>query len=83
MHTLISRYIADGTLYHGSLISRLIEFGHSPVKCAYFYPPKLDVAYQPGTDGHVDTLQHLIFSDNYFKPWSAEHILTSLLTRVL
>ena len=79
--SFLSDYICTGTVYPGTLISRVIESGHSPVKCAFFPPPKAHNVYLPGTDGHVDSLNNLIYSDSYFKPWSAEHILTGLLTR--
>ena len=89
MVTLVSRYIASSGVYRGNLVSRLVNFGLSPVKCAFVPPHRAATAGRQcppyegrlSADGHVDSLQQLIFSDNYFKPWSAEHILTSLLTR--
>jgi hypothetical protein len=31
-------------------------------------------------DGVIDSLRFLLFSENYCKPWSAEFVLTALLT---
>ena len=80
--TLMSKYITSGTLYDGSIVSRITKYGHSLVKTALL-PPKSQPfdRSEVGVDGLVDSLQLLIYSDNYFKPWSAEHILTALLTR--
>ena len=78
----LSKYMVTGIRYTGTLVSRLIDYGLSPMEHSYFKPFwGKTCRYNVGSSGIVASLQQLVFSDNYFKPWSAEHILTALLTR--
>ena len=51
--------------------------GYMPYKTMY---PKL--VWQKN-DGFVDSIRHLLFTDNFTKPYSHEHLLVHLLTTAL
>ena len=72
----LSMYITHGKLYPGTIVERLVSYGLSPTMCAFnkFYLPT-----EPGC-GVVDSLRHLLMHQNFIKPYSEEHLLTSLLT---
>jgi hypothetical protein len=74
----LSQYICGGQIVPGTIIDRVIKYGLCPVKCAFEkYMP--NSCYEP--DGVVDSLRHLLYHDNYIKPWSSEYMLTTLLTK--
>ena len=56
--------------------------GESPTKRAFNYQhvPKTSVT---NNDGLVDSIRHLLFTDNFTKPYSHEHLLVHLLTTAL
>ena len=37
----------------------------------------------PNNDGHVDSIRHILFTDNFTKPYLHEHILVHLLTTAM
>ena len=76
----ISKFMLHGTLPPDSLISRVVSYGVSLV-CSGGCPRLEASCAADSPNGVVDSLRILIYSTNYFKPWSAEHILTGLLTR--
>ena len=77
--TLLARYIVRGDLIPGSIIDRVVKSGCSPVKAA-FVKPSINYGV-PCVDGMVDSLRFLTLHENFIKPWTAEHIITKLLTR--
>ena len=56
--------------------------GESPTKRA-FNPQHVPQTSVTNNDGLVDSIRHLLFTDNFTKPYSHEHILVHLLTTVL
>ena len=57
----------------------LFCFGLDPIRCAVT-KANIGDKYKQGKSGVVESLQHLLVSENYIKPWSAEHSLVTLLT---
>ena len=55
--------------------------GESPIKRAfnYQYVPQSSAT----NDGLVDSIRHLLFTDNFNRPYSHEHLLVHLLTTAL
>ena len=77
---LVSKYLENGLTFKGTLVDRIIEMGHSPITAAFNCPRNnMDILYLE--NGVVDTLNSLLFTDAFIKPWSAEHLLTALLTK--
>ena len=79
----LSRFISQGEYCEGTLLDRVIRLGLSPVSVA-FNPVKCNNCDNSDTvldKGIVDSLHFLIHHENYIKPWSSEHILTTLLTK--
>ena len=73
----LSRFILYGEIIPGTLLSRVISQGQSPIKCL-FSVPKMCANIQ--TDGHIDSIRHLLHHENFIKPYSEEHLLVHLLT---
>ena len=82
MQHLLSRFIFYGKTVRGILLDRLVSMGDSPTKRAYNsqHVPKTSVT---NTDGLVDSIRHLLFTDNFTNPYSHEHLLVHLLTTAL
>ena len=76
---MLSRYIVYNELIPGSIIDRVVSAGRSPVKAA-FEKQSIDY-FSNSPDGVVDSLRFLTTHENYIKPWSAEYIMSKLLTR--
>ena len=76
----ISLYLCNGTIVPGTLISRLLSTGISPMSCILnnfsYMLPNFDYM-----NGHIDTLKYLLFHENFVKPYSDEHLLMYLLTK--
>ena len=79
---LLSRYIFYGKTVPGTLLDRVVSIGESPTKRAFHsqHVPKTSVT---NNDGLVDSIRYLLFTDNFTKPYSHEHILVPLLTTAL
>ena len=73
----MSLYLARGVLIPGTLVHRIISYGLSPIKCIFnkIYLPADPVC------GVTDSLKMLLRNENFIKPYSEEHVLSSLLTR--
>ena len=83
---LLSRFIVHGYTVHGTLLQRTLlqgispialllgESSHRPLRATQWNPP-------PEPDGVVHSLKFLLHHENFVKPWSAEHLLTELLTK--
>ena len=82
MQHLLSRFIFYGKTVLGTLLDRVVSMGESPTKRAFNsqHVPKTSVT---NNDGLVDTIRHLLFNDNFTKPYSHEHLLVHLLTTAL
>ena len=82
MQNLLSRFICYGKTVPGALLDRVVSMGESPTKRAFNsqHVPKTSVTYN---DGLVDSIRHLLFTDNFTKLYSHEHILVHLLTTAL
>ena len=77
---LLSVFLRDGAVYPNTLLAgRLISFGLDPIRCAVTETNIAD-KYRQGESGVIESLQHLLVSENFIKPWSAEHSLVTLLT---
>ena len=53
--------------------------GESPTKRA-FNSQHIPETSETNNDGRVDSIRHFLFTDNFTKPYSHEHILVHLLT---
>ena len=82
MQHLQSRFIFYGKTVPGTLPDRVVSMGESPTKRAFNpqYVPKPSVT---NNDGLVDSIRHRLFTDNFTKPYSHEHLLVHLLTTAL
>ena len=79
MQHLLSGFIFYGKTVPGTLLDSVVSMGESPTKRAFNYQhvPKTSVT---NNDGLVDLIRHLLFTDNFTKPYSQEHLLVHLLT---
>ena len=81
MQHLLSRFICYGETIPGTLLDRVVSMGESPIKRAFNYQ---HVPQSSATnDGLVDSIRHLLFTDNFNRPYSHEHLLVHLLTTAL
>ena len=82
MHHLLSRFIFYGKTVPGTLLDRVVSTGETPIKRAFNsqHVPKTSVT---NNDGLVDSIKHFLFTDNFTKPYSHEHLLVHLLTTAL
>ena len=82
MQHLLSRFIFYGETISGTLLDRVVSMGESPTKRAFNsqHIPETSVS---NNDGLVDSIRHLLFTDNFTKPYSHEHLLVHLLTTAL
>ena len=81
MQHLLSRFICYGETVPGTLLDRVVSMGESPIKRAFNYK---HVPQSSATnDGLVDSIRHLLFTDNFNRPYSHEHLLVHLLTTAL
>ena len=77
-HYFMSLYISSGTLIPGTLVDRAVSLGLSPVRSAFVRYKRPSSSQNCGI---VDSLRTLIMHEHFIKPYSEQHILTSLLTR--
>ena len=76
------RFILYGKTVPGTLLDRVVSMGASPTKRAFNsqHVPKTSVTNNYSL---VDSTRHLLFTDNFTKPYSHEHLLVHLLTTAL
>ena len=74
----MSLYATKGILVPGTLVSRIVQSGLSPIDCVF---NKIHKEAIPSECGIVDSLKALIMHEHFIKPYSEEHILASLLIR--
>ena len=82
MQHVLSRFIFYGETVPGTLLDRMVSMGESPIKRAFNsqHIPETSVT---NNDGLVDSIRHLLYTDNITKPYSHEHLLVHLLTTAL
>ena len=82
MQHLLSRFICYGKTVPGTLPDRGVSMGESSTKRAFNsqHVPKTSVI---NNDGLVESIRHLLFTDNFTKPYLHEHLLVHLLTTAL
>ena len=82
MQHLLSRFICYGETVPETLLDRVVSMGESPSKRAFNsqHVPETSVT---NNGGFVDSIRHLLFTDNFTKPYSHEHLLVHLLTTAL
>ena len=73
-----STYALSGSVIPGTLLARIVSLGLSPTVCMFSRYRNIKYDDQ---DGIVDSLRDLIRHENFLKPYSEEHVLTSLLTK--
>ena len=67
--------------YLGTLLDRVVSMGESPSKRVFNYQ---HVPESSATnDGLVDSIRQLLFTDNFTKPYSHEHLLVNLHSNIL
>ena len=79
MQHLLYRFIFYGETVPGTLLDRVVSMGESPTKRAFNsqHIPETSVT---NNDGLVDSIRHLLFTDNFTKPYPHEHLIVHLLT---
>ncbi|KAK2177349.1 hypothetical protein NP493_604g01048 [Ridgeia piscesae] len=80
MQHLLSRFICYDKTVPGTLLGRVVSMGETKRAFNSQHVPKTSVT---NNDGLVDSIRHLLFTDNFTKPYSHEHLLVHLLTTAL
>ena len=81
MQHLLSRFICYGETVPGTLLDRVVSMGESPSKRAFNsqHVPESSLT----NDSLVDSIRNFLFTDNFTRPYSHEHLLVHLLTTAL
>jgi hypothetical protein len=74
----MSLYATKSILIPGTLVSRIVQSGRSPIACLFNKINKESVSPECGV---VDSLKALIMHEHFIKPYSEQHILASLLIK--
>ena len=82
MQHLLSSFICYGEMVPGTLLDRVVSMGESPSK-RDFNSQHVPETSLTNNDGLVDLIRHLLFTDNFTKPYSHENLLVHLLTTPL
>ncbi len=81
---LFSKYICSGAVVKDTLLERIVSTAMSPTRLlADGIKSMVTHKYKHGSNVIVDTMQTLLFHDNFVKPWSEELTLLRLLTNSL
>ena len=78
-NSFMSLYISSGIVVPGTLVGRILSWGLSPLNCAFNGNAMKRV--RSVESGVTDSLRNLIMHEHFIKPYSEQHLLTSLLTR--
>ena len=78
----LSLYMCKGTIVPGTLVSRLLSIGVSPVSYI-FNSSTYNLPTFNTLNGHVDSIRNLLYHENFIKPYSDEHTLVYLLTKYI
>ena len=76
---LLSRFISSREIIPGTLIHKVVSSGSSPVSVAFNIPCTYNSSQQ--VCGITDSLQKLLYHENFIKPYSDEKYLVYLLTK--
>ena len=76
---LLARFLQTGSCVGGTLLSHLVNSGANPLEILCKKPSRDKEVNR--ADGVVDSLRYLLFHENFVKPWSHEHLLTTFLTK--
>ena len=76
---LMSLHITTGHIIKGTFVDKLLKMGISPIQTVFNAPSK--VPYANKENGVIDSLKYLIMHEHFIKPYSEEHVLTTLLTK--
>ena len=76
---MLSSYIAKGIIIQRMFLSHVINMNVSPVKAVFKKIKKKCVSQY--SNGLVDSIKNVIFSEEYIKPHSTEHTILNLLLR--
>ena len=82
MQHLLPRFICYGETVPGTLLYKVVSMGESPSKRAFNLNQHVPQS-SATNDGLVDSIIHLLFTDNFNRPYSHEHLLVHLLTTAL
>ena len=74
----LSLYMLKKTVIPGTLVSKLLSFGLSPISCIFYDYTKSSFISDCGL---TDSLRRLIMHEHFIKLYSEEHFLATLLTR--
>ena len=80
-NAMLRDYVNSRHLIPGTLIHRVVEAGFSPIKSLSIKQQFTAHRANNIHDGIVDSLRHLIYHENFVKPYSEEHILATLLVK--
>ena len=75
MQHLLSRFICYGETVPGTLLDRVVSMGESPSKNEPSIINMYPKVHSATNDGLVDSIRHLLFTNNFTKPYSHEHLL--------
>ena len=78
---LLSRYVTSGRLIPGTLISKLVRDGYSPMSVVFNKP--CTYKSSPTNCGITESLQNLLYilNENFIKPYSEEKFILYILTK--
>ena len=80
-NAMLRDYVNSRHLIPGTLIHRVVEAGFSPIKSLSIKQQFTAHRANNIHDGIVDSLRHLVYHENFVKPYSEEHILATLLVK--
>ena len=76
---LLSRCVTSGRLIPGTLISKIVRDGYSPMSVVFNKPCKYTSSQT--NCGITESLQNLPYNENFIKPYSEEKYIVYLLTK--
>ena len=71
-----SYYISTGKTIQGKLIHKIVTSGYSPIEIL-FKEQKIKCISSRESNGIIESLNYLLFHDNYIKPWLDKYFLTA------
>ena len=76
----IAKYLVTGKFIRDTMVGRIINMGISPLSAA-FNKLTYTCSNSGSEDGVADSLQYMIMSEQFLKPYSDEHVIVKLLTK--
>ena len=80
-NAMLCDYINRRNSIPGTLIHRVVEAGFSSIKCLSIKQQFTAQRANNIHDGIVDSLRHLVYHENFVKPYSEEHNLATVLVK--